>query len=38
MPEYVRKFSEGRIEEEDDVRLHGVLAQWLERKAFDKYI
>lgn len=38
MPEYVRKFSEGRIDDEDDVRLHGVLAYWLEKKAFAQYI
>ena len=38
MPEYVRKFSEGRIDEEDDVKLHSILANWLEKKAFAIYI
>ena len=38
MPEYVRKFSEGRIDEDDDVRLHNVLAHWLEKRAFAIYV
>lgn len=38
MPEYIRNFSEGLIEEEMHSDLNTILAQWLEKVAYYKFI